>query len=352
MFSRKPSSWRYTSLSPSDGGLAPRKRWSHSLRLTIILMLPLSLVVLALFWTQISENSSLSPTKISCTDPATRREWRSLSRREKKDYIDAVKCLATVPSRLGTNGTIYDDFPWAHTQVSSFTHGSASFFPWHRYFIHAYERALREHCHYEGNLAYWDWTLDWENITRSPVWGPESGFGGDGNKTGEITLGHGRCIVDGPFAGQVALFYGTRYDPHCLSRGFGNGDKEGEFSGIGVRPEVVENILKQDSYEKFFLDFENGPHSVIPNGVRGDFFSFTAPYDPVFFLHHTQLDRLWWVWQKTDFKKRVKAYGGRITHHSNEQASLKDILHMGGLVDNLPVMSVMSTESDLLCYKY
>ena len=84
--------------------------------------------------------------------------------------------------------------------------------------------------------------------------------------------------MDGPFAGQVALFYGTRYDPHCLSRGFGNGDKEGEFSGIGVRPEVVENILKQDSYEKFFLDFENGPHSVIPNGVRGDFFSFTAPY--------------------------------------------------------------------------
>ncbi|KAF4637011.1 hypothetical protein G7Y89_g1074 [Cudoniella acicularis] len=355
------SKWRYSPLPSSDRNDTEFKQQSESivrhrkLRISIILLLPpITFVLLAVFWKTIV---GLQPTgdevKTSCSQPSIRREWRSLSRAEKKNYINAVKCLGRTPSRLTPNGTLYDDFPWAHAQVSGGTHGSAAFYPWHRYFIHVYEKSLKEDCEYNGNLPYWDWTLDWEKITKAPVWDSENGFGGDGNSTGEIVLGHGRCVVDGPFAGQTALFYGTRYDPHCLSRGFGDGiNDKGVFSGAGVRPEVVEKIMRQPDYEKFFLAVENGPHSTIPNGVRGDFFSFTAPYDPVFFLHHAQLDRLWWLWQQKLPRERLLAYHGKRAHHSTEKAQLTDALRMFGLAEDKPVSQVMSTHSNLLCYSY
>jgi hypothetical protein len=73
--------------------------------------------------------------------------------------------------------------------------------------------------------------------------------------------------------------------------------------------------------------------------------------DPIFFLHHTQLDRIWWRWQQIDPSHQMQ-YLGPAKHHSNETASLNDILLMGDLAPGIPVKEVMSTESDLLCYRY
>ena len=52
----------------------------------------------------------------ACTDPVIRREWRDLSDAEKSDYISAVQCLRSSPSRLGVNQTLYDDFPYVHSR--------------------------------------------------------------------------------------------------------------------------------------------------------------------------------------------------------------------------------------------
>ena len=51
---------------------------------------------------------------VSCIRPSIRREWRTLDRSDKEEYITAVQCLATKPSKLRENGTLYDDFPWVH----------------------------------------------------------------------------------------------------------------------------------------------------------------------------------------------------------------------------------------------
>lgn len=55
-----------------------------------------------------------------CMDPPLRREWRSLDRKAKHDYIEAVKCLKTVPSLVGENQTLYDDFPWVHMHYGEY----------------------------------------------------------------------------------------------------------------------------------------------------------------------------------------------------------------------------------------
>ena len=65
-------------------------------------------------------------------------------------------------------------------------------------------------------LSYWDWSLDWEDLGNSPVFDSEIGFGGDGNKTGENTVGEGRCVIDGPFADLDLPFFNGNDHNHCL----------------------------------------------------------------------------------------------------------------------------------------
>ena len=121
---------------------------------------------------KISVYSQNLPSRM-CESVSTRREWRSLSTVEKKEYIDGVQCLRDTPSMLGLNQSLYDDFPWVHSRIGEScvllptswyeatandsvheAHGAAAFLSWHRYFIHIYEKALQEQCHYRGNLAY------------------------------------------------------------------------------------------------------------------------------------------------------------------------------------------------------
>lgn len=80
---------------------------------------------------------------------------------ERREYVQAVKCLTGRPSKTRPTGYLYDDFPYINAQPGMHTYGVASFLPWHRYFLHVYEKALREECNYRGNLTYWDWSKNW-----------------------------------------------------------------------------------------------------------------------------------------------------------------------------------------------
>lgn len=247
-------------------------------------------------------------------------------------------------------------------------HGAAPFLSWHRYFLQIYERMLREHCGYDGHLTYWNWALDWKNITESPVWSQEYGFGGNGDRDKGQPILHGHCVVDGPFAGLRVLYLSSKFKPHCLSRGFESGEGLHKL-GQRLRPELLEKLTHEPNYETFNLGLEEGPHLAVPNIIRGDFLLFTAPngktlttslsnlksdilLDPVFFLHHTQLDRIWWMWQQADPRKRRMSYNGKASQNSTESASLTDLLPMLGLAQDITVASVMRTDSELLCYRY
>lgn len=237
-----------------------------------------------------------------------------------------------------------------------YTHNSAPFLPWHRYFLHIYENALRTRCNYAGSLVYWDWTLDWEHLEHAPVFDsdPETGFGTDGEANGAITVGKtGRCVIDGAFSDIEASYYDVKHQPHCLSRGFRDDDGSlGIMDGRTISPESINEVLNLDAYEKFVKEMESRVHDTIPFGIGGDFETFTAPYDPLFYLHHTQLDRLWWLWQQRDIETRLSAYSGHKMRHSIEMASLDDDIDMRGLAENVKVSSVMDTEGEFLCYRY
>ncbi|KAK1963248.1 Di-copper centre-containing protein, partial [Colletotrichum sublineola] len=279
-----------------------------------------------------------------CQDPYFRKEWRSLSKKEKQDYLEAAKCLAHTPSILTGNGTIHDDFAYVHMRHAHSAHDKAAFLPWHRRFISVYEKYLREKCSYTGALPYWDWTLDWENFLESPVFSNVTGFGGNGNSSAPLGVGEGHCVTDGPFADLRPLYYESQTQPHCLSRGFT------DFPGKNVNPEAVEKCLGQKNYDAFFLAVEKGPHDMAPDGIRGEFYSFAAPSDPVFYLHHAQLDRLWFIWQKRDEKTRLADYSGQ--GDSGKNATLNDMIYLEGLDKEVSVSQVMDTQGGGLCYQY
>ena len=124
---------------------------------------------------------------------------------------------------------------------------------------------------------YWDWTLDWENPSKSPIWDAETGFGGDGNLEQNPTVGNGSCLSDGPFKNYEVLFANLDVQPHCLSRGFGRNVKSGRFEGGKFSPDAIKEILNMEDLHDFSLTLEKRSHDAIPNGIGGDFYLFTAP---------------------------------------------------------------------------
>ncbi|TVY82897.1 Tyrosinase ustQ, partial [Lachnellula suecica] len=246
------------------------------------------------------ENGPAFSINSSCRDPTTRREWRTLSEGDRLKYIEAVQCLRTLPSRLGLDQSLYDDFPYVHSRFGNYcmfptfglcslsqlnkvelAHNTDDFLVWHRYFIHIYETALRGQCEYSGHLAYWDWSLDWENIAKSPVWDSAYGFGGNGNISSSKSVAYGHCVTDGAFAYLTALYFGEQNKKQCLSRGFiteGEARKKGFYNS----PDVIKEMLRISEYRLFSSTLETNAHNSIPLIVRGDFYKVTAPYGKSF----------------------------------------------------------------------
>lgn len=98
--------------------------------------------------------------------------------------------------------------------------------------------------------------------------------------------------------------------------------------------------------------------------------------DPIFFLHHTNLDRLWWEWQKLDLPARLTDMGGRntpdpewlsrpphnwtapstaLTDYSGDPGNVTTLNHvLWGLelIPNATVSNVMDIRGEYLCFEY
>ncbi|KAI0440084.1 hypothetical protein F4803DRAFT_578093 [Xylaria telfairii] len=305
---------------------------------------------------------------LACVNPPRRHEWRTLREEEQKSYIEAVLCLSELPSLFEPGSSRFDDMAYAHLFEGTITHYAAAFLPFHRYFIHTFEKALKSECGYQGGLPYWDWALDSADLALSPVWRDVGGFSGDGNETIGEAISGGHCVTSGPFAFArrhwQAKYNGHGFEPlaapHCLNRGFlAPGKDKDEFQRTISSASLTE-VMAHSQYDEFLDALEVTAHNSIPQFVRGDFFLGTAPNDPVFYLHHAQVDRLWWLWQQQDVENRLYAFQGpaenKLFGSSNTsehtQVSLRDTLSLGQFADHVQIMDLMRTDTSLLCYSY
>lgn len=307
----------------------------------------------------------------SCASIKRRQEWRTLSRADQISYINAAKCLMSNPSQLmpGSGLRRSDDFQYVHSNLQDSVHFVAHFLVWHRHFIYLYEEAL-SHCGYTGALPRWDWTLDAANVTAAPVWSSDTevGFGtnGTGPSTAPSSSGlDGGAVVDGAFA-RLQLNLPFR---HQLQRNWN------PFLDISVGGSIfasqyfdqraIRILQSSTSYQQFAVGVEGqdpdvfdnaqpGPHSTVHALIGGDFpSSSTAANDPLFFLHHANIDWLWWKWQQADRSNRLYEYGGNRRRRSSRQdATLSDTIEFLGLTRNPTVRSVMDISTFPHCYTY
>ncbi|CUA68023.1 hypothetical protein RSOLAG22IIIB_07703 [Rhizoctonia solani] len=303
----------------------------------------------------------------TCTSIEVRKEWRNLTATERKAWIDAVN-IAPVTE----NSTYYDDLVYAHMDLNPIIHFTGLFFPWHRLYVHEWTNALRSECGYKGVAPYWAWEKDAADFENSAMWDtdPESGLGGFGNPDDDYTLKTGGL--------DLHLAYPMQYRPYPGFGGAANVSANSTFS-----QEEVDALLSQP--EGNFTAFQEymekivGMHSAVHGILGGDLAglcpkgssntsvcptegapTFSAN-EPMFHMHHGNVDRLWWLWQEKSQVNKAAFHGGSVqnmsalTTYPNGQTpwlNKTSLIPTAGMYESYSIEQVMDTRSWPLCYVY
>ncbi|PYH96444.1 Di-copper centre-containing protein, partial [Aspergillus ellipticus CBS 707.79] len=297
----------------------------------------------------------------------------ALTESERTEYINSTLCLMDperAPAKTGTYGSKsrWDELLVSHVAQVQFIHVTGAFFPWHRWYTRVHENLLRDECGYTGPYPYWDEQADQASapLQNASVWSTSltAGFG-----TGNTD--ENDCVVDGPFA-YLPLNLTTeltRTNNSCMTRVF----NQTQFDSVSQ--EIVDSCMDIDGYWTMWSCLGNTPHTGGHFGVGGtmEHVSFSA-FDPIFFLHHTNLDRLWTQWQSMN-TTRLTAMGGPLVAPAapfgTAQPSflgvdafvpyfgdngnitiLNHTLWMAGIVDSITVADAMSVDNEGICIKY
>jgi tyrosinase len=182
-------------------------------------------------------------------DTCHRRDQATLSDNERERYVCAFNML----NADGTLGMLVDIHHEMHMQ-----HTNARLLPWHRVFLHLFEEALH-HYHPDVCVPYWDWTRAEEQ--NFPAW-----------LTGVLPT-----VVTPTRTINVVRSPGT----------------SAQLAGIASN---VPSALGMTTYDSFAAPV-NGIHGSVHLWVGGTMSDASvSPADPIFWLHHANLDRLWWQW--------------------------------------------------------
>lgn len=80
--------------------------------------------------------------------------------------------------------------------------------------------------------------------------------------------------------------------------------------------------------------------------------STSVPQDPLFYLHHAGLDRVWWQWQIANDEGRLFEISGYTTQTGNEPVTLDFVMDFPGLGPNVTVREVMDPRVWPGCFVY
>src|SRR5687768_12870692 len=216
-----------------------------------------------------------------------RKNQSSLTVSEKTAFVAAVKALKA-------NGT-YDVFVAQHRAAflagpNDPAHAGPAFLPWHREYLRRFERALQE-IDPSVSIPYWDWTVD--RTTNASIWNTDF-MGGNGT-------GPGGRVMTGPFAFSTGEWTLTVLDPgntdNFLTRAFGAMGSLPTQQGVNTAVNIVPyDSAPWNSNSSMNTSFRTHHEGIIHNPghmwVGGSMLAMSAPSDPLFCLHHCNIDRL------------------------------------------------------------
>ena len=185
-----------------------------------------------------------------------RKNFTDLTEQELDDFAYA---LNNIPIEvIQQNTDLHDEY--FHNGI----HRGPAFLPWHRYLLVEFEKELQK-IRSNVTLPYWDWMRNEGRDLDIGVW--KSFFGGRNNQGGRIN------------------------DNWQFERG---------ATPIEELPESFDELVREltrDTYYEFRRAVEYGGHNSAHLWVGGDMATGRSPADPLFYLLHCNIDRLWAYWQ-------------------------------------------------------
>ncbi|EHA46650.1 hypothetical protein MGG_10561 [Pyricularia oryzae 70-15] len=319
-----------------------------------------------------------------------RKEWGDLPGAERKEYIAAVLCLSQRPSHYSPSvcpgcKSRYDDFVAVHMEFTPTIHGTGNFLSWHRHYTYAFESALIKECGYTGAQPYWDYGRWAQDPLNSPIFdGSDTSMSGNGEKIPHrSTLSPagegGGCLVSGPFKNMTVYLgplaatadprpkanpqaNGLGSNPRCIQRDVTNYLS----SRYGRTQDIVNLITRNSAIGPFQTAMQSTTGSAIGiHGVGhfvhgsqdpgGDF--YISPNDPVFWLHHSMIDRVWTIWQSQDLANRLMVIAGGTSMFGigSRLQSLDDLIDLGNVeptAKKWKIRELVSIVDGPLCYMY
>ena len=177
-----------------------------------------------------------------------RKNYNDLTAEERDRFVRALR-------HVKSTGLV-DRFARMHARHFSMgIHRSSHFLPWHREMIRRFEVQLQD---FRPGIALPYWNSSIVRSTSSSLW--ENGFMGQFNADWNL---------------RRAL---------------------GASGTLPTRLQVQTN-QGRGAYDVFWPELERDIHNPPHVWVGGEMNDFDSPHDPVFYLHHCWIDKLWAMWQ-------------------------------------------------------
>ena len=234
----------------------------------------------------------------------TRKNYARSTAKERQRFVQALLALKDEGR--------YDEHVRIYQLGARWARRGPAFFAWHRHFLLRFEEDLRS-AEPDVTLPYWDFTRD--RSLQSPLWADDF-MGGDGRP-------HDGMVITGPFATEAGAW--PLAGEGFLIRRLGLDPAASTLPTV----EDLEHVLSDAVYDAVPWDasastgFRNrmegwvhGPalHNRVHAWVGGLMARDDAPDDPLFWLVHAFIDRLWSDWQRrhpgADYQPRGEGPNG------------------------------------------
>ncbi|MET3229731.1 UNVERIFIED_ORG: tyrosinase [Burkholderia sp. 1263] len=170
-------------------------------------------------------------------------------------FLNAVRIMLANPNAADPNSWQY----WTNVHMNYCPHRQPYFLAWHRGYLYYLERQIRLISgDSDFTLPYWDWFTNpnvpaefTDTASGNPLYCPR------------LNTNVYNALDLSPFSSSVVNF----------QRGTAN------------------------SFEE---KFETAPHNPVHNIIGNSMATMQSPRDPIFYLHHANVDRLWHAWALPD----------------------------------------------------
>ncbi|MDR5805982.1 tyrosinase family protein [Caballeronia sp. LP006] len=196
------------------------------------------------------------PQNALATTTYVRLEWEQFKLTPQYgSFINALQTMMANKTASSPNSWLY----WANVHANYCPHKMPYFLAWHRGYLYYLEKQLRIVSGDNAlTLPYWDWF-------HTPSIPPEFTDSASGNP-----------------------LFCPRLNNNV-------------YSSLDLSPFAATTVnFQRGTANSFEEKFETAPHNPVHNLIGNVMATMQSPRDPIFYLHHANVDRLWHAWALPD----------------------------------------------------